>query len=397
MTASVTESFLKLKSYCEAEEYKGWDPYDGLNSKVFQATPLKYSKYARLVWIQLFKRNPINLRKMSCVPKGYNPKGLGLFLTGYCNLYQIAEAGDTAFGTKEEILGRINYLANLLIELQTEGYSGACWGYNFDWQARGGLYFPAYTPNVVATTFASNALLNAYQILEKKKLRKVAVSSADFVIHDLNRTQKEEGFLFSYAPEFGNNTVYNASLLASKLLARVFSVVNNKTYFRAAKDSVTACCRAQNADGSWHYGELPIQDWVDSFHTGFNLEAIYDYQQYTGDRSFERNFEDGFKYYIENFFLEDGTPKYYDNQTYPIDIHSPAQLLISLSKCNKWQPNSGLAEKVFSWTNKHMQDDEGYYYYQLHKLYKNKTPYMRWSQAWMFAALSYYFKESGND
>jgi hypothetical protein len=331
------------------------------------------------------------------VPKGYNPKGLGLFLTGYCNLYQIAEAGDTAFGTKEEILGRINYLANLLIELQTEGYSGACWGYNFDWQARGGLYFPAYTPNVVATTFASNALLNAYQILEKKKLRKVAVSSADFVIHDLNRTQKEEGFLFSYAPEFGNNTVYNASLLASKLLARVFSVVNNKTYFRAAKDSVTACCRAQNADGSWHYGELPIQDWVDSFHTGFNLEAIYDYQQYTGDRSFERNFEDGFKYYIENFFLEDGTPKYYDNQTYPIDIHSPAQLLISLSKCNKWQANSGLAEKVFSWTNKHMQDDEGYYYYQLHKLYKNKTPYMRWSQAWMFAALSYYFKESGND
>ena len=37
-------SFKKLKLYCEAEGFKGWDPYDGLNSKVFQALPwLKHS------------------------------------------------------------------------------------------------------------------------------------------------------------------------------------------------------------------------------------------------------------------------------------------------------------------------------------------------------------------
>ncbi len=35
-------SFQKLKSYCEAENFKGWDPYDGMNSKVFQALPLKH-------------------------------------------------------------------------------------------------------------------------------------------------------------------------------------------------------------------------------------------------------------------------------------------------------------------------------------------------------------------
>lgn len=32
-------SFSALKSYCEQEHFKGWDPYDGLNSKVFQAIP----------------------------------------------------------------------------------------------------------------------------------------------------------------------------------------------------------------------------------------------------------------------------------------------------------------------------------------------------------------------
>ena len=33
------DSFKKLKAYCEAEQYKGWDPYDGLNSKVVNVLP----------------------------------------------------------------------------------------------------------------------------------------------------------------------------------------------------------------------------------------------------------------------------------------------------------------------------------------------------------------------
>ena len=78
----------ELEKYCLSEDFKGWDPYDGLNSKFFQSTPLKYSFLARLAWIQLFKRNPINLRKAMLVPKEINPKGLALFLTGYCNLYK---------------------------------------------------------------------------------------------------------------------------------------------------------------------------------------------------------------------------------------------------------------------------------------------------------------------
>ena len=44
MNLEIIDSFVKLKEYCEKEEYKGWDPYDGLNSKVFQAIPfLKHS------------------------------------------------------------------------------------------------------------------------------------------------------------------------------------------------------------------------------------------------------------------------------------------------------------------------------------------------------------------
>ena len=83
----VETSFLKLKTYCEKENFAGWDPYDGLNSKVFKALPfIGRSAVARLAWIQLFKRNPFNLRRLLLVPKGHNAKAIGLFLHGYCNL-----------------------------------------------------------------------------------------------------------------------------------------------------------------------------------------------------------------------------------------------------------------------------------------------------------------------
>ena len=86
----VLSPILGLKHYCESEGYKGWDPYDGLNSKVAKAIlPLNHSALLRLCVIQGFKRCPVNLRRIAMVPKEYNAKGIGLFLQGYCNLYNV--------------------------------------------------------------------------------------------------------------------------------------------------------------------------------------------------------------------------------------------------------------------------------------------------------------------
>jgi len=379
----IYREFNQLKEYCENEGFKGWDPYDGLNSKVFQSLKLNKIEFFRLAWIQLFKRNPINLRELFGVPKEYNPKGLGLFLTGYCNLYRIDK--------KDEQLVTIKFLADKLIELQTEGYSGSCWGYNFDWQSRA-FFLPKETPTIVATSFISYALLDAYDITKEKRYLDVAISSTKFIIEDLNRTQKENGFIFSYSP-YDNTRVYNASLLGSRLLARVYSYTKDKELLRLAKSSIIACVNMQREDGAWIYGELKIQDWVDSFHTGYNLESIYEYQKYSGDSSFDNVIKKGLDYYLNNFFLEDGTPKYYDNRTYPIDIHAPAQFIVTLYKLKELERNRELVDRVINWTISNMRDEKGYFYYQLKKSTKSsKIPYMRWAQAWMFYALSFDMK-----
>lgn len=395
---NIITSFTTLKNYCEAENYAGWDPYDGLSSKVFRTIPgLKKSALCREVQIQAFKRFPFNLRRIACVPKEHNPKGIGLFLQGYCNLYRAVEKNPTLaseLGSKDEIEKKINEVAELLLSLQSKGnYHGACWGYNFDWQARGGLFFPAYTPTVVATNFCATALMEAYEVTHKQEYLDVALTSAEFVMNDLHRYECEGGFLFSYSILPGNDTVFNASLLGSRLLSYAYHYTHNEAYREAAQASVNACCKAQRKDGAWIYGLGPTQTWVDSFHTGYNLDALIAYQQLTGDTKYADCIEMGLRYYIEHFFEADGTPKYYDNQMYPIDIHCPGQIIVTLSRMGRLNEQKELADKVLQWVITHMQDKKGYFYYQLKKGWSSKISYMRWSNAFMFCALSYYILE----
>ena len=220
------KSFLKLKKYCENESFKGWDPYDGLNSWVIQKTILGKSRLFRLVWIQFFKRSPINLRPLFSIKKDYNPKGLGLFLIGYCNLYAIY--------SKKKYLDKINFLTEEIIKLKTKGYSGACWGYNFDWQARA-FFQPKYTPTVVATTFIAEALFKAYEVTKNEAYLETGISTSKFVLTDLNKSYDDDGdFTFSYSP-LDNTQVYNAGLLGVKLLCLVYKYTKEPLLLENAK------------------------------------------------------------------------------------------------------------------------------------------------------------------
>lgn len=384
LSFEIKNSFKRLKSYCEKENFKGWDPYDGLNSWVIQKTILGKWRFFRLAWIQLFKRNPINLRVLFCIRKEYNPKGLGLFLIGYCNLYKIE--------AKPEYLDKIHFIAKTIISIKSEGYSGACWGYNFDWQARA-FFQPKYTPTVVATTFIAEALIEAFEVTKNKEYLDTAISASKFVLNDLNKSYDEEGdFTFSYSP-LDKTKVFNAGLLGAKLLSLVYNYTKEAVLLENAKKVVSYVSKRQNKDGSWAYGTLPFHQWIDNFHTGYNLECIYIYQKISGDINFNKNIEKGLDFYLNTFFTKEGISKYYNNKTYPIDIHAPAQLIVTLSKVDKFEKNIKLINNVLNWTIENMQSKKGFFYYQKKKIFTSKIPYIRWAQAWMFYAYSHYFLE----
>jgi hypothetical protein len=379
----IAQSFGRLKGFCEKENFRGWDPYDGLNSTVFRSLPLlSKSRIARLAWIQLFKKNPVNLRGITGIKKDYNAKGLGLFLHGYCNLWKLANRPD--------YLDKIRFLADLLLESRSKGYSGSCWGYNFDWQARA-FFQPKYTPTVVATTFIAYALMEAYDITRDNKYLEAAIDSQFFILNDLNRTYDSDGnFAFSYSPQ-DTTQVFNASLLGSRLLARIYSYTGDSLLLAEAKKSVNFCTKHQNENGSWTYGTLPFHQWIDNFHTGYNLECITEYQKYSRDKSYNDNITRGLTYYLDTFFTEKGECKYYHNKLYPIDVHNTSQLIITLSRLDQAYKNKELIDKVLDWTINNMQHQKGFFYYQLKKGISSRIPYIRWAQAWMFYGMTEYF------
>ena len=372
------KSIDRLLEYCKKNNWKGYDPYDGLSSKVFNATPFKKYKIPRLAFIQFMKRCPFNLRNVLLVPKEQNPKAIALFVSALIKL------------SEEELLNEsdmVDQLVNKLIFLRSNGYSLPSWGYNFDWQNKA-FFLPKYSPNIICTTFAANALLDYYKRFQRADCLDMAVSAGEFLLTVLNISKTGDGICFSYTP-FDKGKVHNANLLGAALLARLYRVTGDKSFLEPALLAAKYSVSCQNRDGSWMYGESKTQQWIDGFHTGYNLVALRRFSKYSEIENFDQNIKQGFHFYLNHFFTEDGITRYYNNRMYPIDIHSIAQAMITLVEC--WELNENaleLAEKVFSWAVDHMQSPKGYFYFQKKLFFTNRISYMRWSQAWMLYALA---------
>lgn len=148
-------------------------------------------------------------------------------------------------------------------------------------------------------------------------------------------------------------------------------------------------CTRQNADGSWYYGEESDCRWIDSFHTGYNLDSLKRYLDVTGDSTYERNLRQGLDFFKCNFFEESGRPKYYHDRVYPVDIQCASQAIDTLSYCSDGDVEClALAATVAQWTISNMQDPRGHFHYRQLPYLSVKTPMLHWGQATMFKALS---------
>jgi hypothetical protein len=150
----------------------------------------------------------------------------------------------------------------------------------------------------------------------------------------------------------------------------------------------------QRPDGSWFYAEKKTAHWIDSFHTGFNLQAIRYFLDAGVGGQWREGYERGVRFYAENFFLKDGTPKYYHDRLWPMDIHCSAQAVVFFSGMG--ESYRALTDRILNWMAATMQDPSGYFYFQKHPRYTNRIPYMRWAQSWAFHALRQYRLHDGS-
>jgi hypothetical protein len=149
----------RLHDFCAARQWRGFDPYDGLNSPVARLLP---GKKARQAWTQLHRRSPVNLRPLVGIKPTLNAKGLALFAM-----------------VNPELLPLLESLRN----------PDGGWGYPFDWQSRA-FFVPRGTSNLICTAFAAKALkCDVSAFIEKHLLRNgwiTYIAGSDTQVHNIN-------------------------------------------------------------------------------------------------------------------------------------------------------------------------------------------------------------------
>jgi hypothetical protein len=388
MTVDLTTACQDLWQWCRGQNFAGYDPYDALNSHLFQATPLRHSRMARLAWTQFHKRSPVNFRALAGIPRERNSKGIALFALAALAEYRRSKTKEAEIEARE--------LLDDLMSMCLKGFKGAAWGYNFDWQARA-FFAPRGTPMIVPTAFAARALCEASEALGPEEYLPFARTICDFILNDLNRSEEtDDQVCFSYSP-LDHTCVFNASLLGAETLASLGGLCKEESLGVWAMRAARYVIHRQRKDGSWAYGGTDYQSWADNFHTAFVLTSLSRVLRSvpgavaTGSASqdLETAIKRGYDCWRERFFLVNGWPKYYPNRLYPADAHSAGAAIVALAELQWLDPGAiQLAETIAHWAIENMKDRCGFFYYQRHRFHAVRIPYMRWSEAWMAYALA---------
>jgi hypothetical protein len=365
-----------LDGWIRGHGFAAYDPFDGLASFL---RPLTFgTKRGRQLLVQGVKRWPWNLRPLLGIRPATSSKGMGFLARAYLRLFQLD--GDPAWSARaEECL-------DWLRAHRSMGYSGPCWGNHFDYQTRS-YYLPAGQPTVVWSSLIGQAFVDAFEASGREADLAEARGICEFVLRDLPRHRVGDGVCISYVAH-ADIRVHNANALAAGLLARVYGHTREGELYEVATQALAYAAQHQNEDGSWFYGEQNNLHWIDNWHSAYVLDSFLDYESCTGNRRFREACRQGWNYYFVRFFEDDGCPRYYHDRTYPIDIQCAAQSIETLCRFRHERGALEMSEKVAQWTIRHMRDKSGYFYFQRHPAYLNRTPCFHWAQSTMMSALS---------
>jgi rhamnogalacturonyl hydrolase YesR len=156
-------------------------------------------------------------------------------------------------------------------------------------------------------------------------------------------------------------------------------------------------CRDQLQNGAWYYGKEKKYHWIDSFHTGYNLDSLKRYIDATGDKQFSRHLKKGYDFFKSHFLGEGGCPWYYFDRKYPLDIQCASQIIDTLTFFSAMDQGAlKLALDVAGWTVANMQEKDGHFIYRLYPAgFKAKAAMIHWGQATMFRAMAHLLSRVG--
>lgn len=284
-----------------------------------------------------------------------------------------------------------------LIENQSPGYHGACWGLNIPWMTKEG-YCPPSTPFITNTAYCVEALLKFFDISREKESVDVALSSLDFLENDLKvLLDNLDKLALSYGPSVERRIVINANSYAMMMYALLADRIPGKRHYLLAKAIrlFNFVRSRQKPDGSWfYYDDEEKGNFIDCFHSCFILKNLIKYGKFSEvDVSYIVN--KGMDYILENFV----DLKYFLARKFSIsanpslvkfDLYDQAELLNVLCIMGRID----LAKRFHDSIMRYFYiPSKGTFGYQIDLFgILNKMTYLRWAVMPMIYALLEYYK-----
>jgi hypothetical protein len=364
----ILEVLRTIEEYGDRNGWIGTDPYEGLNATRL-VTPLKRTFRGRQAVIQAVKRSPLDLRPLLGIEPALNAATISWVISSYARDGFLPEATAAS---------RLEKSVRALRDLRCEGFEEPCWGYHFDTQSRV-FFYPRTAPNTIATAFAANALLDAYERTGEPELLAEARGAGHFFLRHIDQTEAERGAYFGYI--LGDRAaIQNANTHVCAVLARLLRHGAGEEFREPALAGIEYALSRQRPDGSWLYGEERADlAWIDGYHTGYVLDALRVCADAGLDERLPEAIHRGLDFYSRELILPDGTPKYFSHKTYPIDSQSVAQAIQTFAIAATADPSYiEPARRVFDWSLRNMRRPDGLFMFQRRRHWSNRLPHIRW-------------------
>src|SRR6516162_2511876 len=291
----IKRSLDRVQKWVEHRKYQGYEAFDGLSSWV---RPLTLGNvFAQRILQQVIRQSPVNLRPVLGIRPKDSTKGQGYMAWGYLLLYRATKQGT--------YLQKAIRCLRWLDQNKAGRFKYHSWSNHYDFASRGGFY-TRNDPIIVWTALIGHAYLECYEITQDNKFLNVAESACRWIL-DLPREKTDCGTCISYLAD-RQSSIHNANMLGAGLLARTSAKNGDEEFRHVARSAMEYSCARQRPDGSWWYAEAPNHQWIDNFHTGYNLDALRFYLDSTADEEFRPNLVKGLEFFKDRFFESSGRP-----------------------------------------------------------------------------------------
>lgn len=372
--------------HAQERDYKSDDVSDLLKTRYYSfGNSLPSSLLQKIVlkpYFDLIRHKPDLIRRF-VKEKGFvYPQGQAMVIRA---LVALAKNGSPLGDISEA-----ERIASWLIENSSPLTEHFGWGQPFLWYSR--KPFPAHTPRATVSSQVAWAMLDLHEYTNNEKYLDVVKSVWNLFRDDFNYTPDKKGnFCLSYTT-IDNYHIHNSSMLAASVLMRLFKITGDEEIGNFAKKLINFTVSHQNEDGSFYYWAPPdkLNYKIDNYHTGFVLESFRTIIDDFDNNSYKNAYETGIEYYFDNLF-DGATPKFTNKETFPIDIQSCAQSMMTFWMDGR---NGKYADKAYEIADYAIErffvKEKNHFGYRIFKDGKrDDSYYFRWGDAWMIRALAY--------